>query len=77
MLADRVQRIGLAAVKSRTGDVLTTVLGEGAGIPIADLIVDATANPTVATRLEQQRRSNRDAPARVTALRLNVTRARR
>jgi molybdopterin/thiamine biosynthesis adenylyltransferase/proteasome lid subunit RPN8/RPN11 len=61
VLAKRLARIRPeATVTSQVGDVLATVLGEHASIPDADLIVDATANPMVTTKLELRRWPARD-----------------
>jgi proteasome lid subunit RPN8/RPN11/molybdopterin/thiamine biosynthesis adenylyltransferase len=61
VLAERLARIRPeATVTWQVRDVLAMVLGEHASIPDADLIVDATANPMVATKLELRRWPARD-----------------
>jgi len=61
VLAERLGRIRPeTTVTGLVGDVLDTILGEHADIPDADLIVDATANPMVAAKLELRRWAARD-----------------
>jgi proteasome lid subunit RPN8/RPN11/molybdopterin/thiamine biosynthesis adenylyltransferase len=61
VLAERLARIRPeATVTWQVRDVLAMVLGEHVSIPDADLIVDATANPMVATKLELRRWPARD-----------------
>jgi integrative and conjugative element protein (TIGR02256 family) len=61
VLAKRLGRIRPeTTVIGQVGDVLATVLGEHADLPDADLIIDATANPMVAAKLELRRWPARD-----------------
>lgn len=61
VLAERLGRIRPeTTVIGQVADVLATVLGDHAGVPDADLIIDATANPMVAAKLELRRWPARD-----------------
>lgn len=60
VLAERLRRIRPdVAVAAHIGDAVEIVLHDGARIPEVDLVVDATANVTVATKLERDRWPNR------------------
>jgi len=56
-LADRLRRIRPdMEIDARMGDALDVVLGDGSPLPDVDVIVDAAANPAVASLLERRRR---------------------
>jgi molybdopterin/thiamine biosynthesis adenylyltransferase len=61
VLADRLRRVRPGVtITAKAADAVDTVLRDGAGIPRFDLVVDATANLTVAAKLERDRWPNRD-----------------
>ncbi|HEV8647960.1 MAG TPA: ThiF family adenylyltransferase [Actinomycetes bacterium] len=56
VLAERLRRIRPdVMITAKLADAVDTVLRDGAGVPDVDLVVDATANVTVATKLERDR----------------------
>ncbi len=56
VLAERLRRIRPdVTITAKVADAIDTVLRDGASAPEVDLVVDATANVTVATKLERDR----------------------
>ena len=61
VLAERLRRIRSdAVIEPVVGDVLTTILTDGADPPAFDLVIDATANRTVRMVIERRRSARRE-----------------